>query len=860
MKRFNFGTFLVDDTNRRAFQICQDIAELKPVSPLPVVLLGDEGCGKTHLLYSIVNRIRAGTSKTGLAYVTALDFPDQVRHLIDDPTLVERAQSAVLLVDQLERFRDLIEELEAVVRIFLDNNHYVVLATKVHPGRLQHLPSAFRTVIETGQIVQIVPRATESQIETIKRQLREESDALLARKQQEIEDLRALLSRVGKETSPEAPANVAALRAELDAERIARADTIRKLSDAREQIEGANEELVAARTEIERLRSTVREVEGDFRAAVESELAAARERAERSEREAEALRDELDRIGAEAARVQELERLADSLRDELDQARVEAAENLDTARELHEQLEQVQADAAKHYINADAANEQIEAARTDAAVARERVEALSGELEALQARFNTLSAEYANSQDALSEARDRDVQLESELIDVRAQAESLLAEREQARGEAAALREQLQRLEDELAAMQSVRAEAERLQSELETTQAEAGAARDEASRLREELERVMEGARAWEARAEALVIERDDARIANAALADRGQRLLSQFEALRSHAAEQSEQHRREIEDLEAVLDSYLSTFDPETLTRAKEQADQAVAQIESMRAEFELERSELEAARSADRERMQAQLDALLEKVGQAESAREQTALQQHRLEEQLAAAASDRDEFRRAAEDLGRARENVERLLDEARQEIDSLRDSLKQSNEQRLKAQSESARHRAERDAERARLESVEAALAERERAYEALKQSAAQEVASAKARASELEGKVARLETECQALREAGRQAREKLDATMASLSSIARGIVSTAESGAGDAASHESGEFHSATMDAVVPPHRGMASTSRYGDSESPHTPRKQRGSQPVTLRPLDDLEPLEDDTRDHTI
>jgi chromosomal replication initiation ATPase DnaA len=130
-----------------------------------------------------VNRIRAGTTKTGLAYVTAIDFPDQVRHLIDDPSPVQRAQTAVLLVDQLDRFKDLIDELEAVVRIFLDHKHYVVLASKVHPGRLPHLSQGFRDLIDAGQVVQIVPRGAESQIETIRRQVRDETDAQLAKKQ-----------------------------------------------------------------------------------------------------------------------------------------------------------------------------------------------------------------------------------------------------------------------------------------------------------------------------------------------------------------------------------------------------------------------------------------------------------------------------------------------------------------------------------------------------------------------------------------------------------------------------------------------------------------------------------------------------
>ncbi|MCC6152258.1 MAG: hypothetical protein IT367_00770, partial [Candidatus Hydrogenedentes bacterium] len=480
MKRFNFGTFLVDDSNRRAFQICQDIAELKPVSPCPVVLLGDEGCGKTHLLYSIVNRIRAGTTKTGLAYVTAVDFPDQVRHLIDDPSPVQRAQTAVLLVDQIDRFKDLTDELEAVVRIFLDHKHYVVLASKVHPGRLPHLSQGFRDLIDAGQIVQIVPRGAESQIETIRRQLRDESDQQLAKKQQEVEELRSLLNRVGKETSPEAPANVAALRAELEAERIAKADIGRKLAEAREAAQSAQEEL-------EQYRS--------------AELSA-------SER-GNALRAEVERLRADAARVQELERLADALRDEADQARIEAAENLDTARDLHEQLEITRAEAARHVIATGEAQELIDKANADAATARERVDALVSELGLIRATLlaeresaHLLKAQLEQAQAETADTKSRyellrgEFEQNSALSDTRgSEFESLRAELEAAREQANAAQQEVHALSAKLAqeedAAQQLREQIRQLQAELESSRAQITTANEEADRLRAELEAV---------------------------------------------------------------------------------------------------------------------------------------------------------------------------------------------------------------------------------------------------------------------------------------------------------------------------------------------------------------------------------
>ena len=119
MDRYSFGTFLAEDFNHAALQVCRDIANLECNDLQPVVLTGETGCGKTHLLYAIVNRIRATSPDAGIAYITGDDFPDEVRDLVQNPGPVEGADHAVLLVDNLEGFTRDQELLEAVVRIFL---------------------------------------------------------------------------------------------------------------------------------------------------------------------------------------------------------------------------------------------------------------------------------------------------------------------------------------------------------------------------------------------------------------------------------------------------------------------------------------------------------------------------------------------------------------------------------------------------------------------------------------------------------------------------------------------------------------------------------------------------------------------
>ena len=81
MDRFTFNTFVVKNGNRDASDLCMAVANLQPVKPQPVLLIGDSGAGKTHLLCAIVNHIKKHAPRTALAYITAKDFPTAVRAL-----------------------------------------------------------------------------------------------------------------------------------------------------------------------------------------------------------------------------------------------------------------------------------------------------------------------------------------------------------------------------------------------------------------------------------------------------------------------------------------------------------------------------------------------------------------------------------------------------------------------------------------------------------------------------------------------------------------------------------------------------------------------------------------------------------
>lgn len=153
MRRFSFGTFLVDDGNHALYETCRSIAALSYRGRLPVLLVAPEGHGKTHLLYSIVNRARSGPARTGVAFVSADEFPAEVRRLTRNPGPVERARNAILLVDDLHRFRHHLDELDRLVDLFLKHGHYVVLTSETPLDSLNHLPAPLARRLARGHAV-----------------------------------------------------------------------------------------------------------------------------------------------------------------------------------------------------------------------------------------------------------------------------------------------------------------------------------------------------------------------------------------------------------------------------------------------------------------------------------------------------------------------------------------------------------------------------------------------------------------------------------------------------------------------------------------------------------------------------------
>lgn len=356
MRGFSFESFVLSDANREAFEAARRVAALEWDQPRPLVLWGGHGAGKSHLLWAIVKAVRASSQRAGLALVLAREFPQKVRDLADNPAPIQKGAPAILLVDELEDFDDT-EDLERVVRVFLQEGHQAVLASHIHPDHLPQLSAGFRELLNEGVVIEIGSVAgagmtpeqrladAERQIET----LAAERDALEAR----------LAEKAAQ--AAEAPVLRAALstaETELEALRLAHEELVRQQPDSPDYA-----------PELSRLQETVTRLQADLAATA-------------------AERDRLEQRLAERAHLQR----------ELDEARQELSEALSATSRAQEAAGIAEQEAARLANARDSLVQQLEALEAEKAALEAKALGLENDATEHQERLAQLLGEWENRQ------------------------------------------------------------------------------------------------------------------------------------------------------------------------------------------------------------------------------------------------------------------------------------------------------------------------------------------------------------------------------------------------------------------------------------------------------------------------------
>ena len=103
---FTFDTFVVGPSNRLAYAASIAVAEQPAKNYNPLLIYGDSGLGKTHLLSAIANVIRKNDPNAKIAYIKGDDFINEFIELIragrGNEFRAKYREADLLLVDDVQ--------------------------------------------------------------------------------------------------------------------------------------------------------------------------------------------------------------------------------------------------------------------------------------------------------------------------------------------------------------------------------------------------------------------------------------------------------------------------------------------------------------------------------------------------------------------------------------------------------------------------------------------------------------------------------------------------------------------------------------------------------------------------------------
>lgn len=144
---YSFGNYVVRRDNELAYKACLVVAS-NPGNYNPLLIVGDPGLGKTHLLHAIGNYVRENTS-LGVRYLSIRDFPSGSEKIIDQD---------VVLIDDIQLLsskRRVQESFFQGFNVLHSLRKQVVMAGTQYPCEMSDINGLLRSRLGGGLIVKI---------------------------------------------------------------------------------------------------------------------------------------------------------------------------------------------------------------------------------------------------------------------------------------------------------------------------------------------------------------------------------------------------------------------------------------------------------------------------------------------------------------------------------------------------------------------------------------------------------------------------------------------------------------------------------------------------------------------------------
>jgi chromosomal replication initiator protein len=174
--KYTFETFVIGSSNRFPHAAAVAVAEAPGKAYNPLLVYGDSGLGKTHLLHAIGHYVRSLYSNAKVRYVSSEEFTNEFINAIRDDRqdrFKRRYRDVdVLLIDDIQFLEGKTQTQEEFFHTFntLHNaNKQIVLTSDRPPKRLEALEDRLRNRFEWGLITDVQPPDLETRIAILRK-------------------------------------------------------------------------------------------------------------------------------------------------------------------------------------------------------------------------------------------------------------------------------------------------------------------------------------------------------------------------------------------------------------------------------------------------------------------------------------------------------------------------------------------------------------------------------------------------------------------------------------------------------------------------------------------------------------------
>ncbi|MCI8420319.1 MAG: chromosomal replication initiator protein DnaA [Oscillospiraceae bacterium] len=172
---FTFETFVVGPSNTLAHAAAQAVADAPGQHYNPLLIYGDSGLGKTHLLYAIAHVIRSREANARLVYIKGDDFINEFIELIragrGSEFRTKYREADLLLVDDVQFLagkEQVQNEFFHTFNTLYESKKQIVLTSDRPPHEMTLLDDRLRTRFEWGLLTDVTPPDLETRIAILK--------------------------------------------------------------------------------------------------------------------------------------------------------------------------------------------------------------------------------------------------------------------------------------------------------------------------------------------------------------------------------------------------------------------------------------------------------------------------------------------------------------------------------------------------------------------------------------------------------------------------------------------------------------------------------------------------------------------